>query len=82
MEQKNAIIESLEKRLGPIYVDEDSDSRSASVSPVTHEVTQKDDLFAKNFTYTTNVNSLLWLLFIPELISRLFNFSQEIVKTI
>lgn len=58
IEQKDAIINSLEKRVGPIYVEHDDAKRSPSVSPIPHEVSQSDDLFAKNYTYTTNVSAL------------------------
>lgn len=62
LEQKEAIIKHLEKRVGPINVDDNIHSRSGNVSPIPHEVTQKDDFFAQNYTYTTNVCKLQLLL--------------------
>lgn len=64
LEQKNVaaqkIIQNLENRAGPIYVDENtSRERSTSISPVLSEVTQKDDSFAQNYTFTTNVSLFL-----------------------
>lgn len=80
LEQKDAIIKNLEKRVGPTYVNSDSESRSASVSPVSHEVTQKDDSFAQNYTYTTNVSKIHYYSYLFSSLNT--HIPQQIVGTI
>lgn len=50
------LVQILDERAGPARVDSDSsESDFKSISPVSHEAEQRDQTFAKMFTFTTNV---------------------------
>lgn len=61
IENANRVIAILDERAGPAYVDSNdsssSDSDTKSIPTVDHEVEQRDQFFAKSFTFTTNVST-------------------------
>lgn len=64
IEAKKRLIGILDERAGPATVDSgSSDSDTKSVPGVEHEVEQRDQFFAKSFTFTTNVSNQFFLYF-------------------
>lgn len=58
IENQKRLIGILDERAGPAIVsdNESSGSDTMPIPAVEHEVEQRDPLFAKSFTYTTNVS--------------------------
>lgn len=61
-ERNRKMTQQLDERAGAALVEShssDSDMSTLSIPTVTHEVLQKDSIFARNYTYTTNVSYFL-----------------------